>query len=103
MVTQFMHGGRGGEEQCSFRTRTGASKPVGGRTGWVRTVFLSHTCRNQTSFSVRNKKYGFGTNLKYNFAKELVDNYRTVHGDTVYAWWTGWTRTVFFSHTYRSQ
>ena len=32
------------------RTRTGASKSVGGRTGWIRTVFLLHTCQYQTSF-----------------------------------------------------
>jgi hypothetical protein len=52
---------------------------------------------------VRNKKYSFGTNFEVKFAKESVDNYRTVHSDTVYAWWAGWGRTVFFSHTYRSQ
>jgi hypothetical protein len=52
--------GRGGKERCSFRTRTGASKSVGG----IRTVFLFNTCKNQMSFSVRNKKYGFGTDFE---------------------------------------
>jgi hypothetical protein len=45
----FMVEGRGGEERCSSRTRTGASTVVsyGGRAGWKRTVFFSHTYRSQ--------------------------------------------------------
>jgi hypothetical protein len=44
MVTQLMHGGRGGEEQCSFRTRT-VPEPVNqleGRGGQEQCLYCTH-------------------------------------------------------------
>jgi hypothetical protein len=50
-VVSFMVEGRGGEERCSSRTRTGVNSiSTGGRVGWGRMVFFSHTHRSQLYF-----------------------------------------------------
>jgi hypothetical protein len=48
--------GRGGKERCSFRTRTRASKSVGG----MKTVFLFKNVQESNEFFLRGiKNYGF--------------------------------------------
>jgi hypothetical protein len=51
--------GRGGKEQGSFRTRTGAIQlRSDGRAGWERTVYFPHTFRSQYFTEVVEERGG---------------------------------------------
>ncbi len=54
---------------------------------WTSATLLAHLSERNLKlwFWTRKDKSSVVTNLKYNFSKESVDNYGSVHGDTVFA------------------
>ncbi len=77
---------------ATFLTHVPVPEPIvlhGGRTGWKRTVFFSHTYRSQYNVRMAEGRDG----------KERCSLSTGSGANIMYGGRTGWKRTVFFSHT----